>query len=202
MTTYDTNGFCSEWGEGDMKRVFALCLHLDKLICRLHGPDMVNKHGEKARRKRRSLRQATEKLRRKIKNKIDEVHKKMSTWLCKAYKVILIPKFNAKATSKRKGRKIHKKTVRGMLCWAHFRFRQRLIKKSMLFKDCKVIECDEAYTSKTCGYCGTIKVFKCKHEDCPKKSINSDRDIHAARNILFRYLPRNKIMFRHVPNHL
>ena len=72
-----------------------------------------------------------------------------------------------------------------------------------MFKDCKVIECDEAYTSKTCGYCGTInyklgssKVFKCKHEDCPKKFISSDRDILAARNILLRYLSRNKIMFR------
>ena len=127
----------------------------------------------------------------------------MSTWLCKTYKVILIPKFNAKAMSKRKGRKIHKKTVRGMLCWAHYRFRQRLMKKSMLFKDCKVIECDQAYTSKTCGYCGTInyklgssKVFKCKHEGCTKKFINSDRDIHAARNILLRYLSRNNIIFR------
>ncbi len=54
----------------------------------------------------------------------------------------------------------------------------------MLFKDCKVIECDEAYTSKTCGYCGTInyklcssKVFRCKHEDCTKKLVKSDRDV-------------------------
>ena len=203
MTTYDTNGFCSEWGEGDMKRVFALCLHLDKMIGRLHGSLMVNKHGKKARRKRKNLRQAIERLRSKIKNKINEVHKKMSTWLCKTYKVILIPKFNSKAMSKKANRKIHRKTVRGMLCWAHYRFRQRLINKSMLFKDCKVIECDEAYTSKTCGYCGTInyklgssKVFCCKHEDCTKKLVKSDRDIHAARNILLRYLSRNNIMFR------
>ena len=34
MTTYHTNGFCIGWGEEDIKQVFSLCLHLDKLISR------------------------------------------------------------------------------------------------------------------------------------------------------------------------
>ena len=90
----------------------------------------------------------------------------------------------------RKGRKIHTKSVRGMLCWPYFKFR-RLIAKSELFSDCKVIECNELYTCKTCGYCGVINdklggsiVFKCKQENCQQMSIGSDRDIHASRNIL------------------
>ena len=127
----------------------------------------------------------------------------MSTWLCSTYKVILIPKFQGKAMSKRKRRRITKQTARGMLCWSHYRFRQRLIAKSELFDDCKVIECDEAYTSKTCGYCGTYndklgasKVFTCRHKDCPRKNIDSDRDIQAARNILLRYLSCNNISFQ------
>ena len=105
--------------------------------------------------------------------------------------------------SARKGRKIHTKTVRGMLCWSHYKFRQHLIAKSELFSDCKVIECDESYTCKTCGYCGVIndklggsKVFNYKQEDCQQKSIGSDRDIHAVRNILLRYLTRNDIVIR------
>ena len=147
MTTYDTHGFCSEWGNGDMKQIFSLSLHLDKMVSRLNGPDMANKHGKKARRRRNRLRKATQTLRNKTRNKIDEVHKKMSTWLCSTYKVILIPKFQAKAMSKRKGRNINNKTVRGMLCWSHYRFRQRLIAKSELFDECKVIECVEAYIS-------------------------------------------------------
>eukprot|EP00122_Pirum_gemmata_P001718 Pgem_evm2s1549 len=73
----------------------------------------------------------------------------MSTWLCKTYKVILIPKCHTKAMSTKKGRKIGTKTVRGMLCWSHYKFRQRLIAKSELFNDCNVIECGESYTSKT-----------------------------------------------------
>ena len=63
-----------------------------------------------------------------------------------------------------------------------------------------MIECDESYTSKTCGYCGVIndklgssKEFKCKANTCPQKHLSSDRDIHAARSILLRYLTRNNI---------
>ena len=49
MTTFDTNGFCSEWGEGDMKRIFSLCLCLDQLISTAYG----HKKGKRERRKRK-----------------------------------------------------------------------------------------------------------------------------------------------------
>ena len=203
MITYNTNDFYTEWGEGDMKRVFSLCLQLDKLISRAYGPEMKNKHGEKGRRKRKSIRIAIERLPSQIQNKIGEVNKKLSTWLCSTYNVILIPKFNAKAMSARKGRKIHIKTERGMFWWSHHRFRQRLIAKSELFSGCKVIEYDESYTCKTCRYWGVIndklggsKVIKCKQENGQQKSIGSDCNIHAARSILLCYLTRNNIVIR------
>ena len=76
-----------------------------------------------------------------------------------------------------------------MLLWSHYRFRQRLLNKSREHS-CKVIVCDEAYTSKTCGECGILngrlggsKVFKC--ETC---KAQFDRDANGARNILLRYL--------------
>eukprot|EP00122_Pirum_gemmata_P000389 Pgem_evm5s340 len=72
---------------------------------------MKNLHGKKGRKKRRNLRKAIERLRNKIKNKFNEIHKKMSTWLCKTYKAILIPKFHAKEMTNKKGRKIVTKTV-------------------------------------------------------------------------------------------
>ena len=86
MTTYDTSGFCTEWGEGDMKQFFSLCLFLDRMISKVNGKEMKNLHGKKGRRKRRNLNKAVERLRTKIKNKIAELHKKMSTWLCSNYK--------------------------------------------------------------------------------------------------------------------
>ena len=64
-----------------------------------------------------------------------------------------------------------------MLCWSHYKIR-RLIAKSELFSDCKVIECDESYTCITCGYCSVIndkldgnKVFKYKQENCQQSLL-------------------------------
>ena len=55
---------------------------------------------------------------------------------------------------KRAGRKIKSATARGMLTWSHYAFREMLKAKAELFLWVKVVECDEAYTSKTCGCCG------------------------------------------------
>ena len=58
MTTYDTSGFCSEWGSGDMKRIFPLCLFLDRLISKVNGKEIKNLHGKKGRKKRRNINRA------------------------------------------------------------------------------------------------------------------------------------------------
>jgi hypothetical protein len=59
-----------------------------------------------------------------------------------------------------------------------------------LYSWCTVVECDEAYTSKTCGKCGKThaKLGSNKTFKCPKCDHEADRDISAARNILLRYL--------------
>ena len=66
-----------------------------------------------------------------------------------------------------------------------------------------MIECDESYSCTTYGYGGVIndklggsKVVKCKQENCQEKSMGSDRDVHAARNILLRFLTCNNIVIR------
>eukprot|EP00122_Pirum_gemmata_P001137 Pgem_evm2s1015 len=86
-----------------------------------------------------------------------------------------------KPMSIKKGRKIYTKTVPKMLCWLHYKFKQRLMAKSELFNDCNVIECDESFTFKACGYSGGInselglsKVFICKQNQCQVKFISSD----------------------------
>lgn len=76
---------------------------------------------------------------------------------------ILHPKSYRRATS----RVTSNKTARGMMNWGHFRFRQLLLSKSREYPDCKVVICNEHYTSKTYGACGFVyrqlggrKVFK------------------------------------------
>jgi putative transposase len=84
-----------------------------------------------------------------------------------------------------------------MTNWAHYRFRQTLKAKAELFPWVTVVECDEAYTSKTCGRCGRVnaqlggkEVFACPHDGC---GYVASRDGSAARNILLRFLTLQKV---------
>lgn len=181
QTTYDASGLATEWGKGDMQQLFKLCLVADNLQASLK-----TKQGAK----RRSTKLAWHRVLSRVKNLVKEVHRKMATWLCESYRVVLIPKFESSRMVKRGGRKIRSKTARGMLTWSHYAFRAMLKDKAELFPWVTIVECDEAYTSKTCGRCGVIhttlgsaKTFRCK--SC---GYVADRDISAARNILLRYL--------------
>jgi putative transposase len=135
----------------------------------------------------------------KVRHKVDDLHKKMSTWLCRTHRVVLILKFAVKGMAALKGgkRKMNSKTAREMYTWGHYRFFQLLIAKSELCSWCTVVECDEVYTSKTCGKCGTLhhdlkgeKIFECPNPMC---DYVADRDISAARNILMRFLTLENI---------
>ena len=102
------------------------------------------------------MKMAARRIQRKIRNLIDEVHKKLAKCLCENYRKILLPKLETSSMVRRGDRKLHKKTARAMLTWSHYRFRQRLLSKSREYPWCNVIVTEEPYTSKTCGKCGTI----------------------------------------------
>ena len=117
-------------------------------------------------------------IRLKIRNLIDELHKKLAKWLCENYRCIIIPRFQTSQMIRKGQRKIRSKTVRAMCSWSHYRFRQRLLSKTREYLWCRIIETEEPYTSKTCGNCGIInyklggsKIFKCRHCE-----FISDRD--------------------------
>ena len=187
FTGYDPSGVVYKWGHNDINRICKLAIHYDKIQSKCSQVAPTVKHHY-----RYKLRKAARRIQEKIRNLVDELHKKLALFLCKNYKVILLPEFNVSQMMKRFYRRISRKTVRQMVTWAHYRFRKRLLYKQQFFPGCKVIICDEAYTSKTCGKCGFIhaklggaKQFKCPNSLC---SYHGDRDIHAARNILLRYL--------------
>lgn len=181
QTTYDDSGFSTEWGNGNMKAIFGLCRRADKLR------RAVNKSERRGERKRRL------RLYDQIKNKIKEVHCKLAVWLCENYTEILIPVFESSRMVLKSKRKISSTSARNMLTWSHYSFRQLLKSKSELYPWVSVIECNEAYTSKTCGRCGELnhmlgssKTFK-----CAKCAYVADRDVNGARNIMLRYLSLN-----------
>ncbi len=177
---------CIKWGDGDVKRIYRLCYSLDDLMSR------CSRKGTIPHRRRWKMRRAAARIRSKIRHLIDDVQRKMIKWLCESYRVVLLPKFDTqRMIGKRDGRRrINSKTARAMATWAHFRFRTRLLDYSRAYPRCHVEIVDEAYTSKTCGACGTLhhqlggnKVFACAR--CPYRV---DRDLNGARNIYLRYL--------------
>lgn len=187
-TGYCPDGRVMECGNKDARRIVRLCHALDDLQSRWSAPDVRH-------RKRYRMRRAGARIRKKIRNLVDDLHCKLVKWLVLNFELVLLPKFPTQqmATKRRKDgsyRVIRRSTVRSMMTWSHYRFQQRLLNKTREYSRCRVKICDEDYTSKTCGNCGCIhwklggnKVFK-----CPSCGVVLDRDVNGARNILLRYL--------------
>jgi len=187
FTGYNPDGTLVEWGKNDMTRIYRLCHVLDKLQTRVS--DKALKH-----RKRYKLRNAMARIRKRIKNLVDEAQRKFARWLCENHKAVLIPKFETSQMVARSQRRIGSKTARAMCTWAHYRFRMRLLDKAREFPLCNIIVCDEVYTSKTCGICGRInnQLGTSKTFSCGACGYIADRDANGARNILLRYMSINR----------
>ena len=119
MTGYDPSGKILVIGAKDLSRIYRLCKNMVDLQAKFQQPTT------KARRRYR-LKRAWKRLQLRVRNLIDEVHKKTALTLVKSYKTILLPKFETSQMVKKAQRKIGSKTARSMLTWAHYRFQQLL----------------------------------------------------------------------------
>jgi putative transposase len=161
QTGCDANGLIMECGKYDIGRIYRLCHVVDDLQSRWSRKEVRH-------RKRYRLQKVARRTRLKIRNLVDDCHKKLVKWLCEHYRVVLLPEFVTSQMLRRGQKRIDSKTARAMATWSHFRFKQRLLNKTREYPWCKVIKCNEAYTSKTCGCSGFIhnhlggsKVFNC-----------------------------------------
>jgi len=172
--SFYSDGLHGKVGEGDFKEIHRLCKTLDELYSKISKAKCVQK---------RNLRKAAERIRWKIYDLIDDLHKKTANFLCKTFDKVFIPTFETSQMVT----KLKSSVARSMLTFAHYRFKQFLKAKGAEYS-CEVIECNEAYTSKTCSYCGKMhkmgskKRMKC---DC---GANVDRDLNGARGIYLRAL--------------
>ena len=164
-----------KFGDQDITRIYRLCKHLDKLI------------SKNSKLKKHTLKRAEYKLRDRIKNLIKDYHWKVINYLCNNYENIIIPPFEVKDMINKTQRKIGKNSVRKMLSWSHYSFKQRLLYKAEFYK-CKVHILGEHYTTKTCTHCGycNYKIKAQKIIECPCCHIRTDRDIAGARNIFIK----------------
>ena len=124
--------------------------------------------------------------RQRIVNLVDELHWQTARWLTSHYRVILLPAFETQDMTARAGRKIRSKMARMMLSFRHYEFKRRLRWKAWQ-RGALVIEVNEAYTSRTRSWDGTVdarlgggKVIR------DQTGFGMDRDVNGAR----RRIPR------------
>lgn len=140
-----------------------------------------NKTGRNNRLRKKSLTKREEK---KI-NIVNDLHWKTANDLLKKNDVIFYGDIKSHDIVKKKNNKNLKRSFNDM---KFYKFKERLLYKASI--QSKLVICvNEAYTSKTCSFCGNIynpgysKIYECKN--CDKKM---DRDINAAKNILMKGL--------------
>lgn len=95
-------------GERDMGRIYRLCRALDNLQARCDEAEV--RHHQRYR-----MKTAARRIRLKIRNLVDELHKRCAKWLCENFRCVLIPRFDVSQMVKRGKRKIRSKTARAML---------------------------------------------------------------------------------------
>jgi putative transposase len=180
LTGFDGQNFL-EIGVSDMGRINRLGKYLDDLMSRISL--------SKSSQERQKMRKAASRLRCKIRDLVDDCHKKTASYLTKKYQTILLPQFETSEMTKRSQRKIRSKTARQMLTWAHYRFKQVLRKKAEL-SGSHVIDVTEEFTSKTCTKCGHIhtKLGGSKIFRCPVCDHVIPRDWNGALGIMLKAL--------------
>ena len=179
MTFFSETSF--GWlGKDSNLQIQKLCFKLDKLVSQLSKAQCKRK---------RNLKKAASRLRCKIQNLVKELHHKTARFLVKNFDVILLPTFETSQMVSKSRRKLRNKSVRQMLTLSHYEFKQFL--KWKAWENNKVvIDCNEAYTSKTVSWTGEIinKLGGAKIIKSTSTQLKMDRDLNGARGIFLRAL--------------
>ena len=93
-------------GEGAFFRIQRLCERLD---------DLLSRAAKSPSRKRRNMRRAANRMRLKIENLVQELHRQTARFLVDNFDVILLPGFETSEMVERGRRRIGSKTVRNLL---------------------------------------------------------------------------------------
>jgi len=130
----------------------------------------------------------------KTKNRVEDMHYKLASWLCREYSTIFLPSFGTKQMVS--GECIlRKRTKARMMTLSHYRFKQILTLKAKEFGT-NLHVMGEEYTTKTCC-CGKLndrvggsKTYVCVDPQC---GYRADRDINGARNIFIKGLMETNV---------
>jgi putative transposase len=129
---------------------------------------------------------------RRIDNLVAETHWKSIGYLLKEYDAVFLGDIESQGVLQGK---LNGATKNELQSLSFYRFKQRLLEKAQQAKK-MVFFTHEAYTSKTCTYCGTVhEVKSSKTYECPSCTAVYDRDEGAARNIYMKTLLGEGVKF-------
>lgn len=121
-----------------------------------------------------------------------DLHNRLAYELVSNYDVIFLPTFKTKGMVTRKDKKIRtlrRNTCRQMLDLNHYGFKLRLKWYAKKYGK-QVVDCNEAYTSKTRSWDGFVDQKLGSSKTIKGDGFVVDRDINGARNILLKHLTR------------
>ena len=180
-SVYGTDNCAYHIGKNDKGRL----MRYNEYIAGLQS--LISKASTKKRLKY-FLKRKQKRLGKKCISIVDELHKLVCKVLVTHYDLILLPTYETWSMVKKSKRDIGKSTVRSMLSWRHYQFKQRL--KHMCRKHTrKLAITNEAWTSKTCSWCGAINYeLKLKHKSyvCSSCGSRLDRDMNGGKCILLK----------------
>lgn len=134
----------------------------------------------------------------KKKDLVSDLHRRLAYYLVTNYDVIFLPEFETKSMVKRskgdKVRTIRRNTCRQMMSLCHYEFKLTLKWYAKKYGK-HVADCNEAYTSKTRSWDGSIDHKLGSKEyiygvDSNNVMFRVGRDINSSRNILLKNLTR------------
>ncbi|UYM17226.1 RNA-guided endonuclease TnpB family protein [Endozoicomonas euniceicola] len=121
-----------------------------------------------------------------------DLHNRLAFELVSNYDVIFLPSFETRGMVTRKDKKvrtIRRNTCRQMLDLNHYGFKVRLKWYARKYGK-HVVDCNEAYTSKTRSWDGSIDDRLGSSKVIKGNGFTVDRDINGARNVLLKNLTR------------
>lgn len=126
------------------------------------------------------------KIETRITNLVTEMHHHCSTFLCKRYKNIIIPKLNVKSLVQKAYGKAYKKSL---LRLSHSKFIDQLKTKAEIYNSNVLSEQEgvhERYSSRQCSSCLFMNEKTSEElKKCKKCLLEIDRDVNGAKNIYF-----------------
>ena len=165
--------------QGAFFRIQRLCERLDDLLSRAQ---------KSPSRRRRNMRRAAGRMRVRIENLIQELHRQAARFLVDSFDVILLPTFETSEMVERSRRRIRSKTLRNLLSLAHYRFGMFLRHKAHE-AGVAVLSVNEAYTTKTVSWTGeSIENLGGASVIVGHDGERMDRDYNGARGIYQRAL--------------